>query len=345
MSSATANNLSREKIQQLLAAVGSGPKEDTTQMEAAEYDWQKPHYFSSEQLKRLEDIMKESAKEMAQKFAKFCNNEFDVTVVSTTEHFAAQLRRQELEGKQNNYYLSFGSDQDHPYGLISIPAKTAFIWATQLLGDSESEEDSERNLSQLEESLLLDIASALIEAFSGSFENYDIQPDKSIVRRSLLLELQGTEALCKITFQVKKIDQQNSSEAHILILCDKLEPLLGKTVQAVGISSAEDISKAILDRMQQMPVSVTARLASTVLTFEEIMDLRPNDILLLDKRIDEPIDLIVDDRAVCHGWPAKSAGQYAVVITAYTEPHQKRSGNQKSSYNTSQNVNPNIKTL
>ncbi|MHC4241194.1 MAG: FliM/FliN family flagellar motor switch protein [Planctomycetota bacterium] len=321
MSNEPANSLSREKIQQLLAAVGSGPKEDTSQMEAAEYDWQQPHYFSSEQLKRLDDLTKEAAKEIAEKFAKFCNNQFDVTVVSTTEHFADQLRAQDLESKQKNYYLPFGSDQDHQYGLICIPAQTAFIWATQLLGDSESEEDTGRDLSQLEESLLLDIASAILEAFSSpcDCENYNFQPDTNIIKKPLPLELQGTEALCKITFQVKKADQENGSEAHILILCDKLEPILGKTIQAVGKTSPEDISKAILDRMQQITVSVTAQLASTVLTFEEIMNLRPNDILLLDKRIDEPIDLIVDDRAVCHGWPAKSAGQYAVVITADTD--------------------------
>ncbi|MHC4113293.1 MAG: FliM/FliN family flagellar motor switch protein [Planctomycetota bacterium] len=319
MSNEPANSLSREKIQQLLAAVGSGPKEDTSQMEAAEYDWQQPHYFSSEQLKRLDDLTKEAAKEIAEKFAKFCNNQFDVTVVSTTEHFADQLRAQDLESKQKNYYLPFGSDQDHQYGLICIPAQTAFIWATQLLGDSESEEDTGRDLSQLEESLLLDIASAILEAFSSPCENCNFQPDTNIVKKPLPLELQGTEALCKITFQVKKADQENGSEAHVLMLCDKMEPMLGKTVKAVGKTSPEDISKAILDRMQQMTVSVTAQLASTVLTFEEIMNLRPNDILLLDKRIDEPIDLIVDDRAVCHGWPAKSAGQYAVVITADTD--------------------------
>lgn len=335
MSDVSANSLSREKIQQLLAAVGSGPKEDTTQMEVVEYDWQKPHYFSSTQLKRLEDLTKEAAKVMAEKFAKFCNNDSDVTVVSITEHFAAQLRAQDLENRQENYYLPFGSDQDHPVGLISIPVQTAFIWATQLLGDSEPEEDSGRDLSQLEESLLLDIASALLEAFSGSCETCDFQPGKNFIKRPLPLELQGTEALCKITFQVRKNNQENGSEAHILILCDKLQIILGKTVQVVDRSSAENTSKAILECMQQMPVSVTARLASTMLTFEEIMNLCPNDILLLGKRVDEPMDLIVDNRTVCHCWPAKSDGRYAVVITAENESHEQRLGNPEPSHNTS----------
>ena len=315
------NNLSEEKIQQLLAAVGSAPKEDTPQTEATDYDWRQPHYFNKEQLNKLENLVKEAAKEMAQQFSKFCNNDFEVTVTSTTEHFAADLRKKALEEKQA-YNLPFGPDQDHQYGLICMPSQTAFIWATQLLGDSETQEESERDLSQLEESLLSDIASALLEGFSGPCQTVDLQPGTSIIKKPLPLEIQDTQALCKITFQVNKTEQENGSEFYILILCEKLEPELGKTVKAAGKTSAQDISKTILERVHQTPVCVTARLASTVITFEELMNLRPNDILLLDKRIDEPIDLIVDDLTVCYGRPAKSDGQHAVIITQVQTNHK-----------------------
>jgi flagellar motor switch protein FliM len=52
-----------------------------------------------------------------------------------------------------------------------------------------------------------------------------------------------------------------------------------------------------------------------VLTFEEIVNLQVDDILVLDKRIDQPAELIVDDRTYYYGCPAKSAGKYAVTIT------------------------------
>jgi flagellar motor switch protein FliM len=321
MSSTPANDLSREKIQQLLAAVGSGPKEDTSQTEETDYDWRQPHYFSTEQFEKLDELTKEATGKMAEKFARFCNDDFDVTVVSTTEHFVAELRSQALDDKQS-YNLPFGSDQGHPYGLVGMPAKTAFIWATQLLGDSEPEEDSERDLSQLEESLLLDIASDLLEAFSSTCEEASFQPDTSIIKKPFPLELQDTEALCKITFQARKTDQENGSEFHILMLSDKLETMLGQTAKPVRKTSAKDSSKAILDHIQHISIPVTAQLASTVITFEELMNLRPNDILLLDKRIDEPIDLVVDNRPVCYGRPAKSDGWHAIVITASAQSYQ-----------------------
>ena len=314
MSNAPANNLSKEKIQQLLAALGSGPIEDTTQIQTAEYNWQQPHYFDRHQLNKLDDFTKKIGKTIARKFATLCHGDFDVTVASTTQHFAAELLDQALDSKHNDYYLAFGTAQKHPSGLVGIPTKTAFIWATQLLGDTKPEGDSRTDLSQLEESLLFDIASAIVEALSDANSNCDFQPAKSIVRRLLPIELKGTEELCKITFHVKKTDADNT-EAYLLILSSNLEPVVGKTVQATGKLSAEGISKAILGRMQQMPVSVTAQLASTMLTIEEIMGLQVDDILLLDKRINETVDLIVNNRMAFRGCPAKSAGKYAVVIT------------------------------
>jgi len=312
--SRAAKSLSNEKIHQLLSAVGSGPMEDTTGIKATEYNWNQPHYFDNKQLNRLDDFTKKVARAMSVKFVDFCHSEFDVSVVSTMQHFAAELVDQAMESGQNDYYLAFGTDQDHPCGLISIPTQTAFIWATQLLGDPESEEeDSGRDLSQLEESLLLDLLSALIEAFSQ--KTWDFQPAKNIVRRLFPLELKGTEELCKITFDVKKTDQEKGSEAYILTLCSKLEAAVGKVEQTVGAFSADDISKAILGHMQQMPVCITAQLASTMLTLEEIMSLEVGDILLLDKKVNKPIELITSGRTAFLGRPAKLAGKHAAVIT------------------------------
>jgi flagellar motor switch protein FliM len=75
------------------------------------------------------------------------------------------------------------------------------------------------------------------------------------------------------------------------------------------------MSEAILEHLQQTPVSVKAQLACTALTLEEVMSLKPCDVLLLDKAIDEPVELIVEGRTLFHGQPAKSAGRHAVVIT------------------------------
>jgi len=313
MSNTAISNLDREKIQQILASVGSQKTDDSDKVEAVEYNWNQPHYFSSAQLKKLDDFTKKVAQSCAKKFTQLYNSDFNVTITLTTQHFADELIAS--NSNQGNCYLTFSSDPDQQFGLVGIPDQTAIAWATQLLGDTNSVENSDKDLSQLEQSLLFDIACGVVEAFSDSCENYDLHHGSEIIRDQMPIELDGTEELCKITFTVEKTDSENSSEAYFLILCDKLRSIVGQNIQTAEDFSSETVARTMLGHVHKLPVSITAQLASTVFTFEEIMSLQVDDILLLDKSVNEPAELIAKGQTIFRGQPAKSGGNHAVVIT------------------------------
>jgi flagellar motor switch protein FliM len=46
-----------------------------------------------------------------------------------------------------------------------------------------------------------------------------------------------------------------------------------------------------------------------------MMSLHVDDVLLLDKRLNEPVELIIEGQTIFRGQPAKSDGNHAVVIT------------------------------
>ncbi len=307
-----ASSIVSEKIQQILASVGSQKQDDSDKAEAAEYNWHQPHYFGSNQLKRLDGFVEKVAKSCTQKFTQLYHSDFNVAIVSTTQHFASELFNSDNE--QSDYHLAFGNEEQ-VFGLVGIPGQTAIIWATQLLGDSKSAEDSDGDLSPLEQSLLFDIASGIIKALSDSYDGYDLRPLSEIVRGQMPIELDGTEEICKITFSVKKPDSENSSEAYFLIFCDKLQTIVGQKAQTGKVFSDQDISKAMHNHLQDTPVSVTVQLARVMFNFQEIMSLEVDDILLLDKRVNEPAELIVEGKAIFRGQPAKSESKHAVVIT------------------------------
>ena len=302
-------------MQQLLAVVGSTPTEDAAQIEATEYDWYDPHYFSTGQLAKLDQFAQTAALAMTRRFSDFCRSRFDVTITSVTQHFASELSDKISGAQQKDYFVPFGTDPERSCGFVGMPEQTASAWARQLLGDSESETGSPRALLALEESLLLDLTSALVEAFCDSDAIYNFCLTGSVVRGWWPLELQGIEEVCRMSLDVKKADSQDSSAAYILIRCQELDAVAGRTTRAGGEYSASEISRAILDRLQETTVTITAQLASTTLTFGQIMNLRVNDMLLLDKTVDEPIELIMDDLTVYSCRPAKSAGRYAVAIS------------------------------
>lgn len=332
MNNVAADNLSREKIQQLLCAIGSKKAEDGTQLEAAGYDWRQPHYFNRTELNRLQSLTKKLAAAVAEKLAFVLHSDFDVSITDTTQHFASRLLDQITSSEKSDYYLAFGPHQESPptpsedksdRGLIIIPPQTALNLVTQLLGDSVSEIDPDKALSQLEESLLLDIGSAIVDVLSTFLSGYqNLKPAKSITLDRLPIDLQGVQEFCKITFSISQTSSEKTCEAQLLAPCKILAPLVGKVIQTDSESIPKDTAKTMLSHVQKMRVCITAQLASTMLTFEQITNLRPGDILLLDKRVNEPIELIMDGRVFFRAQPAKSTGQYAAAITESTGHNQ-----------------------
>jgi len=311
------NNPGKTRIQQLLAAIGSNAHDADKQVEAVDYDWHQPHFFNSQQTKKLSGFAGRIAILIAAKFGVLCQHSFEVSISSTSEHFAGQFLNQDESGKTqgpSNYYLPFCAPSEEPCGFISIPPQTAAVWTTQLLGDAEPKENSNKPLSGLEASFLFDMASLIVESITGAGEKCSFRPAADAVAVHLPLQLKGTEEFYRITFQIKKAGSDIGSEAHILVLCEKLLPVIGEGAQASKFTP-KDVARAMQNHIEKIPVPITVQLACVQVTVDEILNLSVGDVLLLDKKTNEPAQLIAAGRTVCRGLCAKSAGNYALAVT------------------------------
>ena len=310
------------RIQQLLAVIGSNAaatgRDNGIGVETVDYDWHLPHFFNSRQTKKLTGFAAKAATLITEKFGALCQHSFEVTITSTSEHFAGQFLGQAPSGQSQNpgnYYLPFRVGQESPCGFISIPPQTAVVWATQLLGDAESKENSARPLSDLEATFLFDMASLIVKAITEAGEKCPFGVASDSLTDVLPLQLKGEEEFCKITFQVKKAGSESGSEAHILVLCEKLSQALGETALTTGKFSPETIARAMQNHIEKIPVPITVQLACVPVTVEEVLNLAVGDVLLLDKKINEPAQLIAAGKTVCRGLCAKLAGNFALSVT------------------------------
>lgn len=310
------DNLSKDKIQQLLAAVGVKPENHTDcDMETFDYNWNQPHYFSNSQLKTLDLFTEKVAKECAAKFSQLYHCNFGINILSTTQHFSDQLFNINSDNDSDDYYIAFGLDSNNPIGILGIPIKSAIILTTHLLGESITQENYERTLSQLEESLLADIAAGLIEAFSKVYSNKNLNLLTNIARHNLPLEFKESAELCKVEFGAVKAGSEDDCEAYFLIFCNKLDSITGKNLQNNTAIPDKDFIKAIHEHLNDIPVTLKIELGQTMFNFGKIMELQAGDILILDKNINEPAKLILENKTIFHGQPAKSDGKHAIVIT------------------------------
>ncbi|MCX5635029.1 MAG: FliM/FliN family flagellar motor C-terminal domain-containing protein, partial [Planctomycetota bacterium] len=127
------------------------------------------------------------------------------------------------------------------------------------------------------------------------------------------------QEFCKITLAVKKASDSTAVETDIVIPCVSFESIVGKNTQAETKFAANDISKAIINSLQDVPIPVTVQLACASLTFEEVINLQPDDILVLNKTVDQPGDLLIQGHKIFQCYLATTDGNQAVVIADRSE--------------------------
>jgi flagellar motor switch protein FliM len=259
--SPSVDHLGQAKIRQLLAAVGSAPAPEPPAGAVTPYDWRDPHYLNADQLNRLAAIMSQAAARLGDVFTRFFSREFDVSPTAVTQHFAGDLHRS-FE-PDNSYCLTFGPDKGPSCGFLAISTRTTMAWVSRLLGDTEPAGDSDRALSSLEESLLSDLVAAVIEVFLGSLKPHeDLKGSGRLSKGQPDIRFETTEEICRIAFQIKEADKSEPSEVTFLLSCSRLAALTGKTLAATSRATPQELSQALMEHLQQMPVTVTARLAT-----------------------------------------------------------------------------------
>mgnify|MGYP001015058637 CR=1 FL=1 len=319
MTGASVNHLGKARIRQLLAAVGSAPAEEQTPGEVLEYDWRDPHWLSTDQVNRLAAVMSQVAATLGHVLTRFFNHKFEVSPTAVTQHFANDLPR--LIEVNRFHFAAFGPDERPACGFLAISSETTTDWATRLLGDTESAGAPDRPLSSLEESLLSDLVTAVLDTFLASLRPHEtLKSNGRLAKGQPAAHFEVTEEICRVIFQVKEADKTDSSDITFLLSCSRLAALVGKTPAPAPRATPQELSKTLMEHLQQMPVTVTARLATATVGFQEILDLGPGDILLLDKPIHEMMELVVEGRTAFRGRPARSNGQYAVLVRESQAP-------------------------
>lgn len=317
MNGALAKNLGREKLRQLLAATKGDKARQKPRFQATDYSWHEPHHFTSEQLKKLSQFADKIAEMIDQHLMGLYRGEIKVKIDSSKQHFASDIVTRLLDSKPKDYCLAFGDGQKGPTGFVIVPGESVFGWVSQLLGDTQEEQDKNRALSQLEESLLADVAGAIINAVCDSFKSSGgspLQKTGDMHRGECPVVLSPTEELWEMGFAVEVSGK--TAQCCVVMLSSRLKAIVGITPVRGGEITPQEARERIINNLNRISVGVEARLGSAYAVMQEIVDLQPGDILLLDKRVDEPIEVLVEGKSLFCGRPAKSSEKYAVVITA-----------------------------
>jgi flagellar motor switch protein FliN/FliY len=95
----------------------------------------------------------------------------------------------------------------------------------------------------------------------------------------------------------------------------KPEPVKTSADAVPGAASDSGSGSATLDMLMDVQLAMTMRFGSRRMLLREVLDLNPGSVIELDRRVQEPVDLLLDGRLVARGEVVVIEGSYGLRVT------------------------------
>jgi flagellar motor switch protein FliM len=310
-------DLSAELAAVAVAAISGGKA-----CAVVDYDWQTPHHFTLGGLKKLNEFAATAATRISADLKELFRRDTRICAGPVAEQYGAHTW---TPGRTPLYAVPLNDVSGAVAGMVGLTPTAAIGWVERLLGGTAKAAATVRPLSPLEAALLLDIVAAVVKAFTATLRQSGgeaIQHVEDVSHERSPLAGMDVEEFTR--FNLSDIAGSSEPCAWLAVRSELLAPVAEPNALKKESQSVEDNHKDLRAHIEHVPVSVTARLGAATVTMRDIVSLEPDDVLILDKGLGDPIELIAMGKVLLYAIPVTCDGQYAVqVVERREEPRLK----------------------
>lgn len=315
--------LSQNEIDALLSALSSGeltpeqlPKDEEKQ-KVKPYDFKSPQKFSKDHIRTLELIHDNYAR-----------------IISS--YLTGQLRsnvKVKIESVQQITYEEFIHSVANPTILTVFkmpPLSGSILFETNpqfvfeiidvLLGGSGSSKFKLRDFTDIDKNIIRQVNKGLIGNLKLAWEDVlEVEPEIESIETNPALNqtLAPNEPVALITFSADM--GKNSTFINLCIPYISIDKILDKLVVQYWFQQNDEDAirgskQKVKERLNVVDVSLSAILGTSNVTVEDFLKLRVGDVITLNKKCDEPIEINLEDQAYFLARPGIIAKNKGVQI-------------------------------
>lgn len=303
----------REKLQRLIERAGQTASAQP-EVKAEEFEWTRPHRFGAEARALLESLGNRMALSVQKGFSEQLNSSIEGALKGVREHFAYRLAQTVGVGKEGPYVIGLRDESKQCIGCLLFTFENACFLVAQMLNDPEAAVGGNGEFSALEESILMDSSAALTSFLSDVLEEQirlSVQPNGTVLRGDWVMRSRILEDLCEWTFAIQYSSRQ--VEFSLILESTLLDAYAGVSMPAA--INPSQCSARILERLRQVPVSVSATLDRDLIGLGDLAGLEPGDVLVLGQKLRQPWRVLLNGRPCFWAYPAQRKGKMVLVIT------------------------------
>lgn len=321
-----ADTLSQNEIDELIAALSSGDvdvkeiEDEKKDKKVRKYDFRRPDKFAKDQLRTLEIIHENFGRLLNSFLSGYLRTYVEVNVISVQSfiysEFSDSISNPAILGIID--FKPFEGDV-----IIDVSSEIAYCMIERVLGWVSKASPSEgRTLTEIEMTLVKNILLKIINLLKEPWGNIvELTPRlKNIETNSQFAQIVSpSESIALITFNVKI--GENEGMLNVCIPHFVIEPILPNLSTRLWFASNNKKAitgsqvAALRSSISVSRVTLTAILGRSVLDVGEIMNLQRGDIILLDQKTDEPLDICVENEVKFKARPGLKKKNIAIQIT------------------------------
>lgn len=322
--------LSQNEIDSLLQALSSGELDadeikETDEKPVKEYDFARPAKFSKEHLRTMEIIFEHYGRLLSTNLPVYLRKNIQVSVMNseavTYSEFTNSLSNPVLLGVVN-----FAPLQGNI--IIELAANLGYAIVDRMLGGSGIPLEKNREFSEIELLIIERILTVCINLLQEPWENVvDIQPrlERIETNSQFAQIISPSEMIAIITLNIKVGDVEGLMNICLpyLTLEDVMDKLNTKywysTMQSKDEKEYGEILEALISKA---PMPVKAVLGTSMISVNDFVNLQPGDIIRLDTKVDQELDIYVGNIRKFTALPGASGKEYAVRVTSVIREEQ-----------------------
>lgn len=322
--------LSQTEIDNLLNALSSGELDveeikDNNEKQVKEYDFARPSKFSKEHLRTLEIIFEHYGRLLTTNLPVYLRKSVSVEVMNseavTYLEFSNALSNPVLLGLVN-----FAPLQGNI--IIEIASNLGYAIVDRMLGGRGDTLEKVRDFSEIELLIIERILVVCVNLLREPWENViEIHPHlERIETNSQYAQIiSPSEMIAIVTMNVKIGNVEGLMNVCLPYIT--LEDVIDKINTGYWYSNIQshdeaDYSEAIESVINKAQIPVKAVLGKSVISVNDFSTLLPGDIIRLDRKLDDELDVYVGNIRKFTALPGSSGDKYAVRVTEVIREEQ-----------------------
>lgn len=325
-----ADVLSQHEIDSLLSEMTSGriDVDDVLDGKLAKgdisnYDFRRPNRISKNQVRTLQTVHESFAEVFGYYLVSKLQTVVSITVTSVDQLFYSEFI---LSVSNPSCLYVFDIEGTDGSGIFEISPQLALTVVEKLLGGSGESQSKARTITPIEQSVIRNVVEHALSDMRNAWRSI---ADLKFKFQRLEMEADFVQiAPSSEIVVVVSFDVNIGVHTFLMNLCFPtfaLEEILARlNRQQVTTTSVSQSPKRVRENMQVLnqQISTTflpiiAELGKTSLSVRELMDLKEGDVIKMDKRVTDEIEVSIAGRRKLAARPGSVEGKKAVRVTRF----------------------------